>query len=469
MRPRTLADAADAVSGTVRPTEAAETLIRGAAVDSRRVRPGDLFVALPGDRVDGHRFVSAALEAGASAALVQRGAVESDGPLIEVASPPQALLDLAASERTRIDGAVPVVGITGSTGKTCTKDLTAAVLGQRARVVASPASFNNEIGLPLTLLSTDETTEAVVCEMGARGVGHIRLLCEIARPRIGVVTNVGTAHLGVFGSLEALRDAKAELPESLPADGTAILNADDPVVASYVDRTAAEVVWYGSGAPVRAESVTGSRATGAVAFELHAPDGHAPVALRVPGEHMVMDALAAAAVGWSVGIPVDAVAAGLSSATVSGGRMEIMEAADGLRILNDAYNANPTSMAAAVRAARWMAGDRRFVAVLGPMAELGPITEQEHVRVGELLVRTGVDALVVVGEDARRIAAGAEREGLEPDRIVRAEDPDEAARAARSFAGPGDLVLVKGSRVAGLERVVGALVATPPARNGAAS
>jgi UDP-N-acetylmuramoyl-tripeptide--D-alanyl-D-alanine ligase len=373
-----------------------------------------------------------------------------------------------------MDGAVPVVGITGSTGKTCTKDLTAAVLGRRARVVASPASFNNEIGLPLTILSTDESTEAVVCEMGARGVGHIRLLCEIARPRIGVVTNVGTAHLGVFGSLEALRDAKAELPEALPHDGTAVLNADDPVVASYAERTAAEVVWYGSRASIRAQSVDVSRSTGAVAFELHAPDGHAPVALRVPGAHMVMDALAAAAVGWSLGIPVDTVAAGLSSATVSRGRMEVMEAPDGLRILNDSYNANPASMAAAVRAARWMAGEGRFVAVLGPMAELGPIADEEHVRVGELLVRTGVDALVAVGEDARRIAAGAEREGLEPERIVRTEDPGDAARAARSFAGPGDLVLVKGSRVAGLERVVEALAAGDaraagdPARDGAA-
>jgi UDP-N-acetylmuramoyl-tripeptide--D-alanyl-D-alanine ligase len=469
MRPRSLADAAATVAGTLRQGASSESVIRGAAVDSRLVRPGDLFVALPGDRADGHAFVAAAIEAGASGALVRAGGFDGDGPVIEVTSPARALLELAADERTRMDGAVPVVGITGSTGKTCTKDLTAAVLGQRARVVASPASFNNEIGLPLTLLATDESTEAVVCEMGARGVGHIRLLCEIARPRIGVVTNVGTAHLGVFGSPEALRDAKAELPESLPPEGTAVLNADDPVVATYAERTAAEVVWYGSRAPVRAESVEVSRSTGAVAFDLRAPDGHAAVALRVPGEHMVSDALAAAAVGWALGIPVAAVAAGLSSATVSAGRMEVVDGPDGLRILNDSYNANPTSVAAAVRSARWMAGDGRFVAVLGPMAELGSIADEEHVRVGELLVRTGVDALIVVGEDARRIAAGAEREGLEPERIVWVGDPDEAARAARSLAGPGDLVLVKGSRVAGLERVVDALVAGVPAEEGDAS
>jgi UDP-N-acetylmuramoyl-tripeptide--D-alanyl-D-alanine ligase len=203
--------------------------------------------------------------------------------------------------------------------------------------------------------------------------------------------------------------------------------------------------------------VTVSRSTGAASFELRAPDGQAGVALRVPGEHLVPDALAAAAVGWTLGIPVATVAEALSGASVSGGRMEVTRTPDGMRILDDAYNANPTSVAAAIRAARWMAGEGRFVAVLGPMAELGPIADDEHARVGELLVRTGVDALIVVGEDARLIAVGAEREGLEPHRIVVCVDPAEAAAAVRAFAGPGDLVLVKGSRVAKLERVVEAL------------
>jgi UDP-N-acetylmuramoyl-tripeptide--D-alanyl-D-alanine ligase len=432
-------------------------------VDSRRVRDGDLFVALPGERVDGHAFVAAAFAAGAGGAVVRAGTADElgtgalPGPLIEVESPGSALLDLARDERGRMGAVVTVVGITGSTGKTCTKDLTAAVVSERLRAVASPASFNNEIGLPLTLLSAREDTEAVVCEMGARGLGHIRLLCDVARPTIGVVTNVGKAHMALFGSAVALQDAKAELPESLPPTGTAVLNADDPVGRTYAARTAASIVWYGAGSDVRAERVTVSRTTGAAAFDLHTPDGRARVELTVPGEHMVPNALAAAAVGWTLGIPMDAVADGLSTASVSGGRMELVETADGLRILNDAYNANPTSVAAAVRAARWMAGDGRCVAVLGPMAELGPIADDEHSRVGELLVRTNVDALIVVGDDARLIAAGAEREGLEPDRIAVAGDPNEAARLVRSFAGPGDLVLVKGSRVARLERVVDAL------------
>jgi UDP-N-acetylmuramoyl-tripeptide--D-alanyl-D-alanine ligase len=434
--------------------------VRGVVVDSRLAGDGDLFVALPGERTDGHRFVRPALDAGAAGAVVRRGTADASepelGPLIEVDDPAAALLELARDERGRM-GAVAVVGITGSTGKTCTKDLTAAVLGAHLRVVASPASFNNEVGLPLTLLACTEDTQAVVCEMGARGRGHIRLLCEVARPGIGVVTNVGQAHLGEFGSLEALRDAKAELPEALPADGTAVLNSDDPVVRTYAARTAARTVWFGGNGDVRAERVTVSRSTGAAAFELHAPDGRAGVTLRVPGEHLVPDALAAAAVGWTLGVPVATVAESLSAATVSGGRMELTRTPDGIRILDDAYNANPTSVAAAIRAARWMAGDGRFVAVLGPMAELGPIADVEHARVGELVVRTGVDALIVVGAEARLIAVGAEREGLEPDRIVACADPDEAAAAVRAFAGPGDLVLVKGSRVARLERVVEAL------------
>lgn len=275
MRPRSLAEVASAVGGTIaRPEDGGEparrtgssgsTSVRGVAIDSRRVKEGDLFVALRGEHTDGHDFVVDAFAAGAAAAMVAAGrdlggpgaaAGPVGGPLIRVRDPGRGLLDLAASERDGLDAVV--IGITGSTGKTCTKDFTASALGTVLRTVGSPASFNNEIGLPLTVLSAAENTQALVLEMGARGLGHIRLLCEVARPRIGVVTNVGVAHMELFGTAGAIEDAKAELPESLPADGTAVLNADDPVVAAYARRTGAAVLRFGlaADADVRALDV----------------------------------------------------------------------------------------------------------------------------------------------------------------------------------------------------------------------
>jgi UDP-N-acetylmuramoyl-tripeptide--D-alanyl-D-alanine ligase len=459
-----MADLATAVDGTVRGDGAA--VVSGVVVDSRRIRPGDLFVALAGDRTDGHEFVAAALGSGAAGAVVSEEWLVSragrvEGALVGVADTRRALLDLAADERAR-DSAT-VIGITGSTGKTCTKDFTAAVLGQRFRTVASAGSFNNEVGLPLTILSASEDTEVLVCEMGSRGPGHIKLLCDVARPDLGIVTNVGVAHMELFGSPEVLRDAKAELPEALPSGGIAVLNADDAVVRGYAARTAARVVFYGlaEDAGVRAAGVELSRDTGAAAFELRTPSGTAAVELAVPGEHLVPDALGAAAAGWALGVPVRDIAGALTAARVSAGRMDVFVASGGFRVIDDSYNANPTSMAAALRSARWMAGDGRCIAVLGHMAELGPIEDEEHERIGELCAHLGVDGLVVVGPEGRRIAAGAEREGIEPDRVVTCRDAEEAVRAVASLAGLGDLVLVKASRAAGLDRVTDLLRAQP--------
>ena len=456
MRPRSLDQVAAAVDGSVRGD--GEVTVRGAAVDSRLAGGGDLFVALPGEQADGHDFVADALAHGASAAMIRRGWRGAAEPTVRVADPGAALLRLARDERSALS--VQVVGITGSTGKTMTKDLTAAVLGRRFRVVASPASFNNEVGLPLTLLRADEGTEAVVCEMGSRGPGHIRLLCEVASPTVGVVTNVGEAHMELFGSRDVLRDAKAELPEALPAGGVAVLNADDPVVRSYADRTRARVVLFGTAraADVSAESIDLHRGTGQAGFVLRTPDGSAPVLLSVPGEHMVGNALAAAAVGWVLGVPVESSAQALGAAPMTGGRMQTAEAG-GVRIVNDAYNANPTSTAAALRAIRWMAGSGRCIAVLGQMAELGPIADEEHERIGELVARLGIDVLVVVGPDARLIGVAARREGVPPDAIVACDDVVQATSAVLSMAQPGDVVLVKASRVARLERVADALQA----------
>lgn len=468
MKPRTLAEIAAVVSGTVRGGGGSDAVVTSVVVDSRTVSRGAMFVALPGERADGHRFVHDALARGAAGALARRG-WEGDGSVIEVDDPATALLQLARRERE--DLRATVIGITGSTGKTCTKDLTAAVLSARFSVVASPASFNNEVGLPLTILSATEQTEALVCEMGSRGPGHIRLLCDVARPQIGVVTNVGVAHMGLFGSRAVLRDAKAELPESLPSDGTAVLNGDDEVVRSFAERTpASNIVLFGTGPrdQVMGADISVSRDTGLAEFELVTPGGSARVRLPVPGEHMVADALAAAAVGWSLGVSAEEAARAIAQASVSQGRMQTRRLGR-ITLVDDSYNANPTSMAAALKAARWMAGDSRCIAVLGHMAELGSIAGQEHERIGELAARLGIDELVVVGVEARLIAVGAKREGVEPERIHICDDVSQAIELLSRLVRPGDVVLIKASRVARLERVVEALQGAASAADGSTS
>ncbi|HEY1332153.1 MAG TPA: UDP-N-acetylmuramoyl-tripeptide--D-alanyl-D-alanine ligase [Actinomycetota bacterium] len=469
MRPRALPEVAAAVEGRIvtdadaHASAAGRVSVRGVTIDSRRVEPGELFVALPGNHTDGHAFVAAAAEAGAAAAIVARGrAVQAaDGahrlPLIEVEDPARALMALAADERSGLPATV--IGITGSTGKTCTKDFTAAVLATRLRVVASPASFNNEIGLPLTVLSAGPDTEVIVCEMGARGAGHIRALCEVARPSVGVVTNVGVAHLGLFGSREAIADAKAELVEALPADGVAVLFADDAVVAGFAGRTPARTIAFGLGpdAQVRAERVELDPVDGRASFALTTPDGRADVRLPVAGAHMVPDALAAAAVGVAIGVNVADAAAGLEGAELSGGRMDAFVSADGARVIDDAYNANPASVEAALLAARHIAGVGRAVAVLGEMAELGPTSDAEHERVGERVAALGFDELVVVGPQAAAIGDGARRAGMTQDRVHACADVDAAAAVLREVARPDDVILIKASRVARLDRLAHSL------------
>jgi UDP-N-acetylmuramoyl-tripeptide--D-alanyl-D-alanine ligase len=449
---RRLSEIAGAVHGTLRGPDAVASSVE---TDSRAVGPGGLFVAIEGERLDGHTFVGDAVARGAVAALVHRSGI--DGTVIEVADTGRALLDLAVDERDRMR-ATRVVGITGSNGKTSVKDLAAAVVATRLRTYASPASFNNEVGLPMTLLGADRDVEVVVAEMGARREGDVRLLCDVARPDAVVVTNVGTAHLGIFGSWDAIVRAGSEPVEWLGADGTAIVNADDPVARAYAEETDATVITFGldPGADVRAEDVElgpDARAT----FTLWSAGEREPVELAVPGDHMVSNALAAAAVGRWAGVTLAESATALKGAGVARWRMETSTATSGIVIVNDAYNANPESMAAALKSARWMAKDERLVAVLGHMAELGQVEFEEHEKLGQLVVRIGVERLITVGERARTIARAAIREGQLPEDVASYEDPSEAAADARAWARPGDVVLVKGSRVAGLERVAEAL------------
>jgi UDP-N-acetylmuramoyl-tripeptide--D-alanyl-D-alanine ligase len=456
VRPRRLSSVAKATGGRLVGEDREAT---GVALDSREVRPGDLFVALSGERADGHDFLASAFSAGASGALVGREG-DHGGPAVVVADTSRALLNLAADERR--DLRATIVGITGSTGKTSVKDLTATVLATRFRVHASPRSFNTEVGVPITLLSAESEADVIVCEMGSRGLGHITLLTEAARPDVGVVTNVGLAHMEMFGTRQAVADAKAELVESLPEDGIAILNADDPVVRSFDTRTAARVIRFGTAtdADVRARDLV-LDGEGRPSFTLATSAGVERVELSLSGEHMAWNALAAAACGIGLGLTAGECAAALKEARVSPWRMEVLQTPAGLRVLNDAYNANPASMAAALRTARVMAGEGRCVAVLGEMAELGSISVEEHERVGELVARLGIERLITVGDAAQVIAVAAVRVGVEPERVTRCSTVEGALEAVASHARPGDLVLVKASRVVGLERLAERLMEEP--------
>ncbi|SEP68451.1 UDP-N-acetylmuramoyl-tripeptide--D-alanyl-D-alanine ligase [Streptomyces radiopugnans] len=460
MIPLTLAEIADVVSGRVHDIPDPESTVTGPVVkDSREVRPGALFVAFAGARVDGHDFAARAVADGATAVLAARPV---GVPAIVVDDVEAALGALARHVVRRLG--TTVVALTGSAGKTSTKDLIAQLLRRLGPTVFTPGSLNNEIGLPLTALSAEEGTRHLVLEMGARGIGHIRYLTELTPPRIGVVLNVGSAHIGEFGGREQIALAKGELVESLPpADegGVAVLNADDPLVRDMRARTEARVLFFGEAeeADIRAENV---RLTpkGQPAFTLHTPTGCSDVTMRLYGEHHVSNALAAAAVAHELGMPAEGIATALSEAgTLSRWRMEVTERSDGVTVVNDAYNANPESVRAALRALAAMGKGRRTWAVLGEMAELGEESLAEHDAVGRMAVRLNVSKLVAVGgREARWIDMGAKNEGSWGEESVHVSDAQAAIDLLRDDLRPGDVVLVKASRSAGLEKVALALV-----------
>jgi UDP-N-acetylmuramoyl-tripeptide--D-alanyl-D-alanine ligase len=482
----TLADVARLTGGRLHGATGDERVTGPVEFDSRAVAPGGLFVALPGERVDGHDFVAAAMAAGAAGVLAARE-VDGEGGIPTVIVPPvQAvsssyvlaadtegagagvLAALAVLARHVVDTLVAdgllVVGITGSSGKTSTKDLTAHLLegldSSPGETVAPPGSFNNELGHPWTALRATRTTRHLVLELSARGPGHVAALCRVAPPRVGVVLNVGSAHLGEFGSREAIAQAKGELVEALPAGeagGVAVLGADDPVVAAMASRTDARVVHAGRApeAQVRAADVVLDDA-GRATFRLVTPAGEAPVTLGLHGAHHVDNALAAAAVALEAGLDVATIAARLGTAAPrSRWRMELTERADGVRVLNDAYNANPESMRAALATLGAMGG--RHTAVLGVMAELGDDAAAAHTDIGREVARTGVDRLVVVGDDdaVARMHEAAAQAGVDAQLVP---DAAAAAVAVAEGVGPGDVVLIKASRAAGLERVAETLV-----------
>jgi UDP-N-acetylmuramoyl-tripeptide--D-alanyl-D-alanine ligase len=446
-----LTEVAELTGGRLEPAGAEATVTGGVTVDSRTTGPGDLFVALPGERVDGADFLPAAGAAGAAGALAARP--DPALPVVVVDDPVAALGRLAAAVHIRLAHAgVVTVGLTGSSGKTSTKDMLGQVLAAAGPTVSPPGSYNNDIGLPLTVLSADEATRFLVLEMGSRGPGHIARLCRVARPRIGIVLNVGSAHLGEFGSPEGIAQAKGELVEALPDDGTAVLNADDPRVLGMAPRTRARVVTTGRAgdADVWAVGVTLDDAARA-RFTLVAAGEEHPVALRVVGEHQVANALSAAGAALAAGMPPAEVARALSAAEPrSRWRMEVDRRADGVTIVNDAYNANPESMRAALAALAGLPATRR-IAVLGGMAELGPGAAEEHERLGREAGKRA-DLVVAVGPDAVGIANGATAAGWRAgEESVHVQDRAAAREFLAQVLCPGDVVLVKASRSYGLE------------------
>lgn len=447
--------------------------VTGLTWDSRRVRPGDCFVALAGERADGHDFAEAAAAAGAACVLAARQVAAPGAAVVVCPDPLLGLGRLGLALRSRHPH-LRVVGVTGSVGKTTTKEMAAAVLAERFRVFRTEGNLNSEVGLPASLAGLTPDHEVAVLEMGMRAPGEIAYLASIARPQVGVVTNVGITHLELLGTQENIALAKSELVRALPPDGAAVLNADDPRVRAMAAVTPARVWFYGftareaaaAGAPGGAHWVTAAdvRSDGSWAqrFRLVTPWGEAEVYLPAPGRHNLLNALAAAAVGLSLGMDLDAVARGLARFQGAGSRLRLVEAG-GVRILDDTYNAAPASVIAALEVMRGLAGQEgRCIAVLGDMYELGALEVEGHRQVGAAAARLA-DELVAVGMLGRHIAEGA-RAALTGSGVrLRAVHhvPDNAGAVAwlRNRLRPGDTVLVKGSRGMKMEEIVQALAA----------
>ena len=450
----TLAEIADVVAGDVE-GDAATPVTGAAFVDSRTPVAGGLFVAVPGEHVDGHDYAVAAVDGGAAAVLGSRA---TGAPGVLVGDPVAALGRLARHVLDRVGPAV--IALTGSQGKTGTKDYLAHVLAGVGRTVATTGNLNNEIGVPLTVLRIEPGTDHLVVEMGARGLGHIAYLCEIAPPSVAAVVNVGTAHIGEFGSREAIAEAKGEIVESLPAGGGAVLNADDALTLAMAARTRAHVLTFGTAGDVTWRGVELDD-LGRPSFEIGYGRDWQPVRLTQSGAHQVANAAAAAAMAIAAGVPLARIAERLSTAeSTSRWRMELRERADGLIVLNDAYNANPASMVAAIDAlvAIGRRRHRRTVAVLGEMKELGDTAEQAHRDVGLAAARAGVDVVVAVGPAAHGVADGAGGDADWTGITVAAAGRVEAMDWVRENVAADDVVLVKASRGAALEHIADGLL-----------
>ncbi|WP_191413872.1 UDP-N-acetylmuramoyl-tripeptide--D-alanyl-D-alanine ligase [Salinibacterium sp. ZJ450] len=435
-------------------TAVSETMVDGSVqTDSRLVEPGSIFFALPGEETDGHLFAASAADAGAALIVVDHP-LELAVPQLVVADGYQALAALARGvvARVRERGTLTVIAITGSNGKTTTKNMLRAVLEAEGPTVAPHGSFNNHVGAPVSMLRVDYDTRFLIVEMGASGTGQISHLMSIVTPDISVVLKVGLAHAGNFGGVDAIADEKAAIVRGLPATAIAVLNADDGRVVRMAEQTAASVRWFGlaSSANPRAENVEATAA--GTSFTLVSGTDRRRVQLRILGEHHVMNALAAIAVATALDIPLDrSIPAIEDVARAARWRMEVLTPSPGIIVINDAYNASPDSTAAALKTlAQIVTPEQRSVAVLGEMAELGEFADEEHDRIGRLTVRLNVRKLIVVGHRARHIHNAAGLEGSWDGESVLVESADEAYDLLSEELRPGDVVLVKSSNSAGL-------------------
>jgi UDP-N-acetylmuramoyl-tripeptide--D-alanyl-D-alanine ligase len=434
--------------------------VAGVSTDTRTLRPGELYVGLTGPRFDGNEFAAAACEAGAAALLLRAdGGASGRGfqtPLIVHADPRAALAELARWHRRRL--AVPVVGITGSAGKTSTKDILSQLLGTQLNVAASPKSFNNDVGVPLTLLLADAATRAIVCELGTNRPGEIASLARIAEPTGGIVTIVGQAHLEQLGSPEGVAREKGALLEALPADGFAVLNLDDRFAGELARRTRARPITISVDGDGEFDASHVWFHSGGTSFRLRAPGWSAPVELVTPqlGTHSVRNLLMALAACHGLGLAIEPLLPAIPLLAGAQQRMERRELA-GVTLFDDSYNANPDSARAAVRTLAGLHGYQRRVLVLGDMLELGAQAGELHHKLGAEAAQAGIDLLVLVGELARAAAAGALEAGMDPARVVHFADTPAAAQALDTLIETGDVVLVKGSRRMQLERVAAAL------------
>lgn len=434
--------------------------------DTRRLEGKELFVALAGDRFDGHAFLRDAVEKGASAALVEKGVVDNSEfrkrfggfPLVTVGDTLTALGDLAKWVRGRLD--LVAVGITGSTGKTCTKDLLLAALKKNYRVTGSPGSYNNEVGVPLTVFRATGRDRYLVTEMGARHPGDIEKLARIVKPEQGIITNVGVTHIEMFKSERGIAGVKAELALSIPAGGNLFLSADNRWSDWIAERSEASVVRFGRAASadyrVRNEEIDEE---GHPSFVLEGPGFEVGMELGgMVGLHQVDNAAAAASCAHRLGVEPESIAEAFRGARLSSWRMEVLECKGHYTVVNDSYNANPRSMAAALEAIASMAEGRRTIAVLGPMAELGRRSEKYHLEAGRDLARVDVDILITVGEKAKGYAEGALGCGMPRGSIFESKSAGRALELLSCIVEPGDVILVKASRFMELERVAQALV-----------
>jgi UDP-N-acetylmuramoyl-tripeptide--D-alanyl-D-alanine ligase len=453
-----VADAVRWTTGTLIDGDEA-TVLSGVSIDSRTIERGELFHAIAGPSHDGHDFVENALERGAAALIVELGRALPSSltvPIIAVEDATRALGRLAAGHRSKFHG--PVVAITGSNGKTTTKEMCAAILSVSAPCHRTPGNLNNQFGLPLTLLGRSEADRALVVEIGMNHRGEIAQLVEIAKPTVGVITNVGTAHIEFLESREEIAREKGDLIAPLPVEGTAVLNADDPLVIAQRNRTNARVITFGTAidADVRGGDIEWIDDRG-YRFEIETPEGSGTIEVQGLGPTTVINALAAAAGALAAGASVADITKGLAEYQGIKGRLERRELSGGISLVDDTYNANPQSMEAALRLLAELKGAHRAAAILGDMGELGKTAEAAHWNIGRLVASLGIDFLVALGTRAQTIANGAVDSGMDPAQVVVASDHAAASKRACGFLQERDTVLVKGSRSMRMERVVEAI------------